>query len=199
MCRRRGLKVNAGKSKVILLGGEEGLECEVCIDGIRLELVSEFKYLGYVLDESGTDEAGCGRRRVAGAEISLVNARSLQLECGRVLHESLLVLILTYGRETMTLREKEGSRIRAVQMDNFRDLLGMRRMDKIPNARIRQLGGVTKGVDEKIDEDVLRWFGHVERMENARIAMRVYVGECAGIRSVGRQRKRWIDAVKDCL
>ena len=29
VCRRRGLKVNAGKSKVMLLGGEEGLECEV--------------------------------------------------------------------------------------------------------------------------------------------------------------------------
>ena len=46
------------------------------------------------------------------------------------------------------------------------------------NAWIRQLCGVTKGVDEKIDEGVLRWFGHVERMENDRIAKRVYVGVC---------------------
>ena len=39
-----------------------------------------------------------------------------------------------------------------------------------------------KGVDEKTDEGVLRWFGHVERMENdmIKIANRVYVGECAG-------------------
>ena len=29
VCRRRGLKVNAGKSKVMLLVGKEGLECEV--------------------------------------------------------------------------------------------------------------------------------------------------------------------------
>ena len=33
MCRRRGLKVNAGKSKGMLLDGEEGLECEVYING----------------------------------------------------------------------------------------------------------------------------------------------------------------------
>ena len=38
-----------------------------------------------------------------------------------------------------------------------------------------------------------------ERMENSSIAKRVYVGECAGSRSVGRLRKRWIDTVKDCL
>ena len=67
MCRRRSLKINAGKSKVIVLGGEEGLECEVYVDGIRLEHVSEFKYLGCILDESGADEAGCSRRwRVGG-------------------------------------------------------------------------------------------------------------------------------------
>ena len=52
VCRKIGLKVNAGKSKVMLLGGEEGLECEVCINRIRLEHGSEFKYLGFIL-ESG--------------------------------------------------------------------------------------------------------------------------------------------------
>ena len=44
VCRRRGLKVNTGKSKVMILNGE------VYVDGIRLEHVTEFKYLfKYVL------------------------------------------------------------------------------------------------------------------------------------------------------
>ena len=55
-----------------------------------------------------------------------------------------------------------------------------------------------KGLDERI-EVILLWFGHVERMERDRIAKRVYVGVCAGSRSVGRPRKRWIDTVKECL
>ena len=42
-----------------MLRREEGLECEVCVDGIRLEHVSEFKYLGCVYNESGTNEAVC--------------------------------------------------------------------------------------------------------------------------------------------
>ena len=37
LCRKRGLKVNAGKSNVMVLNGEEGLECEVHVDGTRLE------------------------------------------------------------------------------------------------------------------------------------------------------------------
>ena len=70
-------------------------------------------------------------------------------------------------------------------------------MDRVPNARIRELCGVKKGLDERIDEGVLRWFGHVERMERDRIAKRVYIGECVGSRSLDRPRKRWIHTVKE--
>ena len=66
-------------------------------------------------------------------------------------------------------------------------------------SEIRELCGVTKGVDERIDEGVLRWFGPVERIKNDRIPKGIYTVECAGIRSVGRPRKRWINTVKDIL
>ena len=70
-------------------------------------------------------------------------ARDLQLKCARVLHETLLVLIFIYDSETVLWKEKEISSIRAVQMDNLKGLLGIRRMDKVPNAWIRELCGVT--------------------------------------------------------
>ena len=56
-----------------------------------------------------------------------------------------------------------------------------------------------KGEDEKIDDGVLQWFGHVERMDIDWIAKRVYVWECASSCSVSTPHKRWIDTVKDCL
>ena len=55
-----------------------------------------------------------------------------------------------YGSETKIWKEKEKSRIRAVQKDNLR-FASIRRMDKVPNTRIRELCGVMKGVDQKID------------------------------------------------
>ena len=73
-------------------------------------------------------------------------------------------------------------------MDKIRSLLGIRRMDRVPNARIRELCGMAKGVDERIEEDVLHWFSHVERMENDRIAKKLYVGEFAGSSSAGQPR-----------
>ena len=56
---------------------------------------------------------------------------------------------------------------------------------------------VSEGGGRRIDEGVLRWFGHLERMENDRITKRVY--EYADSRSVGRSWKRWIDTVNDYL
>ena len=57
LCRRIGLKLDADKSRAMVLNGEEGLECEVWVEGMPLEHVLKFKYLGCVLDESGTDDA----------------------------------------------------------------------------------------------------------------------------------------------
>ena len=117
-----------------MLGGEERLECEVCVEGIRLKNFSEFKYWGFVLDESGTDEAVCSRKLVSGRRVA-VAIRCLQFERTRVYYESLLVLVLMYGSETMIWEAKERSRIKVVQMDNLRGLVGTRRVNEVPNAR----------------------------------------------------------------
>ena len=100
-----------------------------------------------------------------------------------VLHETLLVPVL------MAVRQCYGRR---------RDL-GTRRKDRILNAQIWELCRVKKDLDERIDEDMLCWLGHVERVESDMIAKRIYVGECAGSPSMGRLQKRWIDIVKECL
>ena len=156
------------------------------------------------MNESGTDETECFRevacgRRVAGAIRSPVNVWSLQLECARVLPKSLLMPVLMYASETMIWKEKERSSIRAVQMEILRGLLGLRRIDKVQNAQIREYCRVSKRVRERINEGVLQWFGHVDGIENNRIAKRVYAGDYVGSYIVGMPHKRWFDTVKDCL
>ena len=116
-----------------------------------------------------------------------------------MVQEELLVPVPLCGSKTMVGREKKRSRIRTVQMmDNLRGLLGIRRMDRVLNARIRKLCGVGKGVDENIDESVLRCFDQIERMRNNMITKRVYVGECMKSCWVDQEQNRWTDAVNDC-
>ena len=87
------------------------------------------------------------------------------------------------------LGKEERSRVRVVQVDNLRGLLGNRRMDS-PEC-------TDKGVvlsDERID-GVLR-FGRKDRMKNKIRLRRESVGKWSVSCSVGRPRKRWIDTVR---
>ena len=150
--------------------------------------------MGYVLNESSTNDAKCCRkvasgRKVAGAVRSLV--KSLHLECAKVLHEGLLMPVLLYGSETMIWREKERSRIRAVQMDNFRGLPYVRRTYRVPNAWI----GVMQSSKMKafsVGIAILKEWNDI-------IAKKVYVVECVCSCLVGRLQKWWIDSLNDCL
>ena len=47
-------------------------------------------------------------------------------------------------------------------MDNLGGFLGIKRMDRVPNAWKSELCGVNKVLDEKIDEDMLWQFSHME-------------------------------------
>ena len=72
----------------MVMNGEEGLECEVHVDGIHLSMPLNSN-IWSVLDEVGTDGAECSMnvasgRWVEGSIRSLVNARDLQLECDRI-------------------------------------------------------------------------------------------------------------------
>ena len=54
-------------------------------------------------------------RNIAGTTTSLVNARSLQLEFARMLHEAMQVPALLFGSETIAWEEKGRFRIRTMQ------------------------------------------------------------------------------------
>ena len=182
------------KSKVMVIG-KERMPCRILLDSEQLEKVSEFKYLGYMLDEKGTDDAECSRivmsgKKVAGAIRALVNERGLSLDCVRILHESMLLPVLLYGSECMVWDRTYRSKVQAVQMDNLRSVLGVKKIDKIRNEFIRTVCGVEKGINERVNESVLRWFGHVERMDDSRMVKRMYKGECIGRLPKGRMKKR---------
>ena len=109
---RMNLKVNADKNEVTVVRGENGLEFKIRVDGARLEQVSEFKYLGCVLDISSTDETVSCRKEVDERKTPcairfVVNATALRLQCAVALCKMLFLPVLLYDSETMIWREME--------------------------------------------------------------------------------------------
>ena len=65
-------------------------------------------------------------------------------------------------------------------------------MDRVRNEEVHRRAGIEKGADQR----VLRWFGHVERMDDYRMARRALMAEVSGGRVRGRPRLGWMDGVK---
>ena len=59
--------------------------------------------------------------------------------------------------------------------------------------------GIEMELASRADQRVLRWFGHVERMDDYCTAKRVLMAEVSGGRVRGRPRLGWMDGVKVAL
>ena len=72
-------------------------------------------------------------------------------------------------------------------------------MDRVGNEEVRRKAGIERELASRADQRVLRWLGHVERMDDYRVARRALMAEVSGGRVRGRQRLGWMDGVKVAL
>ena len=62
-----------------------------------------------------------------------------------------------------------------LEMKCLRSLVGVSRMDRVRNEVVRRRAGIETELASRADQRLLRWFGHVERMEEC-MARRVLMG-----------------------
>ena len=82
---------------------------------------------------------------------------------------------------------------------NLRSLVRVSRMDRVRNEEVRRRDGIERELASRADQRVLRWFGHVEIMDDYRIARRMLIPEVSGGRVRRRSRLGWMDGVKVAL
>ena len=72
-------------------------------------------------------------------------------------------------------------------------------MELVSHEEVRRRAGIERELASRADQRVLRWFGHVERIDEYRMARRVLMAEVSGGRVRGRQMLGWMDVVKVAL
>ena len=102
---------------------------------------------------------------------------------------------MLYGAETWATNKRQESRIEVNEMATLRWMCGVTRKDKFRSEHIR---GKTKVVQasRKITERILKWYGHVMRMEGDHVVSRVMTKAIPGKRTRGRPKTRWKDVCK---
>ena len=91
------------------------------------------------------------------------------------------------------MRSAERRKVNVLEMKCLRSLVGVSRIDRVRNEGVRRRAGIEMELASRADQRALRWFGHVERMDDYRMSRRVLMAEVSGGRVRGRPRLGWVD------
>ena len=94
------------------------------------------------------------------------------------------------------MRSAERRKVNVLEMKCLRSLVRVSRMDTVRNEEVCRRARIERELAGRADQRALRWFGHVERMDEYRMARRVLMAEVSGERVRGRPRLGWMDGVK---
>ena len=205
-CEQKGLRVNVNKTKVMRVGerGEGGIGGEnVRIGGERVERERKFRYLGVDLMEDGCMDGEIEHRLAEGNKVlgglREIFKKGVSKAVKMRLYESVLIPTLTYGCEAWVVSAKVKKKIEVLEMRVLREIVGVRRVDRIRNARVRNMCESGVSLMGLVEKRILRWFGHLIRMNEERLVKRVMTCEIEGRRGRGRPGKRWMDCLKEIL
>ncbi|KAH1262945.1 Phosphoinositide phospholipase C 6 [Glycine max] len=177
---------------------------EVKIGDHIIPQVTRFKYLGSVIQDDGEIEGDVNHRIQAGwmkwrkASGVLCDAKVPIKLKGKFYRTAVRSAIL-YGTECWAVKSQHENKVGVAEMRMLRWMCGKTRQDKIRNEAIRERVGVAPIV-EKMVENRLRWFGHVERRPVDSVVKRVdQMERRQTIRGRGRPKKTIREVIKKDL
>ena len=119
--------------------------------------------------------------RACGALKSVLSNRGLGIKGKKCLYEGVIIVpTALYGAEAWGMRSAERRKVNVLQMKCLRSLVGVSRMDRVRYEEVRRRSGIERELASRVDQRVLRWFGHMERMDEYRIARRMLMAEDSG-------------------
>ena len=78
------------------------------------------------------------------------------------------------------MRSAERRKVNVLEMKCLRSLVGVSRMDDVRNQEMRRRARIERESASRANQRVLRWFGHVDKMDEYFMTKRVLVAEVSG-------------------
>ena len=169
-----------------------------------LEKVEVCRYLGMDIGEEGGMKEEMEHRMAEGMRAlsglrEVWKGGELSRRVKKYMFERICIPTVLYGCETWVLNRRMKKKLEVYEMKGLRAVCGISRMDRVRNVRIREMCEWENGLVGRASKGMMRWFGHVVRMEERRMPKRVMESEREGGRGRGRPKRRWMDGVREIL
>lgn len=195
---RYGLKVNINKTKFMIISKNTNTRGQLFIRNIPIQRVSEFTYLGTVVNEQW-DHSQEIKVRIEKARSAfksmdkLFKSHNLNLEIKIRLLRCYILSILYYGVESWTLTKATEKRLEAFEMWLYRRILKIPWVDKVSNRAVLERIGKQKEIMNTIKRRKLEYLGHIMRNEGKyHLLISILQGKVFGKRGPGRRRISWL-------
>ena len=202
-----GLKINAGKTKCMAVSkcASQRPYCrkdtlDISVEGLPIEQVSNFTYLGAIISADGTIDKELSSRiqKASGAFYQLSRiwySRNIKTLTKVRIYKAAVLTILLYGGEVWNTTQAQMKRFEVFHQRCLRRILKIRWNYFVSNAEVLKRANIAP-VDVHIRAARFRWFGHVVTMPEERVPN--YLLDWIpmhGKRSRGRPRKNWRSCV----
>ena len=192
-----GMEISAEKTK-LMTNNDTGINKDIKVKGQKLETVTSFKYLGSVVSDEGSKPEILSRIAQTTAALTKLkpvwNNGSISLSS----KIRLIVSIFMYACESWTLIAELQSRIRAMEMRCYHNILRISHKDHVTDAEVcaktQQAIRPIEDLLTIVKRRKLKWSGHFSCSSG--LAKHILQGTMKGGRRQGRQKKRWEDDFK---
>jgi hypothetical protein len=168
---------------------------------VKLDQVSQYKYLGSWVTEDGRCEKEV-KTRIAMAKDAFWKHKELlkgdlSLETKKRMLECYVFSVLKYGCESWTLSKVLSRRISAFEQWCYRRMLKVSWTEKRTNLEIlQQIKENDMHFAKNIAQQKMAFAGHVLRGSSGMNALVILEGKIEGTRAQGRPRRMWMDDVR---
>ena len=118
--------------------------------------------------------------RAWGALKNVLSNRRLGIEAKKCLYEGVIIPTALHRAEAWGIRSAERRKVNVLEKKCLRSLVGVSRMDRVRNEEVHRRAVIEREIANRADQRVLRWFGHVGRMDEHHVARRVLMAEVSG-------------------
>jgi len=115
------------------------------------------------------------------------------------IYNALITSSLLYGAETWRLTENNKRWVEATEMNGLRRSSRISRKDRIRNVTMRQQIGLEETIIKEIEQNQLKWYGHIQRMAEERLPKIALKWMPKQKRACGRPKKNWMEGIKKAM
>ena len=195
--KKYNMKMNAKKTKSMIITKKvDKPSININIDGVQIEQVTSFPYLGQNITEDGKCDNEIKRRigiaKTTFSKLSKVlTSRKIPLDTRKRILQCYVWSTLQYGVETWTISRYMWKRLSAFELWTYRRMLRISWTEKITNEEVLKRVNIKKRLMTIIQTKKLKYFGHIVRHGGESLHRVILDGKVDGKRGRGRPRSTW--------